>query len=158
MLCDGERVALGEGDDPLSAPTDGKAEKFPSDRIHAAIRLAVENDAHGPHESPLLITVPLILLSIGAIFAGYLNAAPFASISEKFESFTKWVEPGAACDELHACIHGYCAYATMAAQSGTCPLFLKDGERCSEADASKTCGYFSQCADGVCTSFTAACK
>ena len=46
-------------------------------------------DAHGPHESPLLITVPLILLSIGAIFAGYLNAAPF-----KIEKFTEWVEPG----------------------------------------------------------------
>jgi NADH-quinone oxidoreductase subunit L len=48
------------------------------------------HDAHGPHESPLLITVPLILLSIGAIFAGYLNAAPF-----HLEKFTEWVEPGA---------------------------------------------------------------
>jgi NADH-quinone oxidoreductase subunit L len=46
-------------------------------------------DAHGPHESPLLITVPLIILSIGAIFAGYLNAAPF-----HWEKFTEWVEPG----------------------------------------------------------------
>ena len=51
---------------------------------------AGHGDAHGPHESPLLITVPLILLSIGAIFAGYLNAAPF-----HWEKFTEWVEPGA---------------------------------------------------------------
>ena len=47
-------------------------------------------NGHGPHESPLLITVPLILLSIGAMFAGYLNAAPF-----HWEKFTEWVEPGA---------------------------------------------------------------
>ena len=46
--------------------------------------------AHGPHESPLLITVPLMILSVGAIFAGYLNAAPF-----HLEKFTEWVEPGA---------------------------------------------------------------
>jgi NADH-quinone oxidoreductase subunit L len=56
----------------------------------AAAHDAGHSDAHGPHESPLLITVPLILLSIGAIFAGYLNAAPF-----HWEKFTEWVEPGA---------------------------------------------------------------
>jgi NADH-quinone oxidoreductase subunit L len=54
--------------------------------------------AHGPHESPALITVPLILLAIGAIFAGYLNAAPF-----KLEKFTEWVQPagGKFFPELH---------------------------------------------------------
>jgi NADH-quinone oxidoreductase subunit L len=57
---------------------------------HDAHADAGHGDAHGPHESPLLITVPLILLSIGAIFAGYLNAAPF-----HLEKFTEWVEPGA---------------------------------------------------------------
>ncbi|MGD9792869.1 MAG: NADH-quinone oxidoreductase subunit L, partial [Acidimicrobiia bacterium] len=46
--------------------------------------------AHGPHESPWQITLPLLLLSIGAIGAGYLNAA-FLEI----EKFTEWVEPGA---------------------------------------------------------------
>jgi NADH-quinone oxidoreductase subunit L len=57
---------------------------------HADAGHGDHGDAHGPHESPLLITVPLILLSIGAIFAGYLNAAPF-----HLEKFTEWVEPGA---------------------------------------------------------------
>jgi NADH-quinone oxidoreductase subunit L len=50
---------------------------------------AAVHGAPGPHESPWQITVPLVLLGIGAIFAGYLNAAPF-----KIEKFTKWVQPG----------------------------------------------------------------
>ena len=45
---------------------------------------------HGPHESPALITVPLIILATLAIGSGLLNAVPFG---EKFEKFTKWVEP-----------------------------------------------------------------
>ena len=60
-----------------------------ADHGHDAHADTGHGDAHGPHESPLLITVPLILLSIGAIFAGYLNAAPF-----HWEKFTEWVEPG----------------------------------------------------------------
>jgi NADH-quinone oxidoreductase subunit L len=51
---------------------------------------AGHGDAHGgPHESEWQITVPLILLAIGAVFAGYLNAAAF-----HIEKFTEWVEPG----------------------------------------------------------------
>ena len=58
---------------------------------HALVAMADDHGAaHGPHESPLLITVPLMILSVGAIFAGYLNAAPF-----HLEKFTEWVEPGA---------------------------------------------------------------
>jgi NADH-quinone oxidoreductase subunit L len=44
------------------------------------------HDAHaGPHESPALITVPLVILAVLALTAGYLNAAPF-----KIEKFTEW--------------------------------------------------------------------
>jgi NADH-quinone oxidoreductase subunit L len=66
---------------------------------HAASHGDDHGAAHGPHESPLLITVPLMILSVGAIFAGYLNAAPF-----HLEKFTEWVEPGAGkfFPELHA--------------------------------------------------------
>jgi NADH-quinone oxidoreductase subunit L len=48
-------------------------------------------DAHaGPHESEWQITLPLVLLAIGAVAAGWLNMAkPF-----HFEKFTEWVEPG----------------------------------------------------------------
>ncbi|MFM8793899.1 MAG: NADH-quinone oxidoreductase subunit L [Acidimicrobiales bacterium] len=50
-----------------------------------------DHGAHaGPHESPALITVPLILLAALAIGSGLLNAVPFG---ESFEKFTHWVEP-----------------------------------------------------------------
>jgi NADH-quinone oxidoreductase subunit L len=78
-----------------------------ADHAHAAV--AVDHDAHaahgddhgaahGPHESPALITVPLVILAVGAIFAGYLNAAPF-----HWEKFTEWVQPagGKFFPELH---------------------------------------------------------
>ncbi|MCU1365543.1 MAG: nuoL, partial [Ilumatobacteraceae bacterium] len=53
------------------------------------------HDAHsGPHESPALITVPLVILAFLAVVAGYLNAAPF-----KIEKFTEWVT--AAGDGVH---------------------------------------------------------
>ena len=45
---------------------------------------------HGPHESPALITVPLVILAALAIGSGLLNAVPFG---HSFEKFTKWVEP-----------------------------------------------------------------
>jgi NADH-quinone oxidoreductase subunit L len=59
------------------------------------------HDAHGhdqahagPHESPPLITVPLIILAVLAVVSGFLNAAPF-----KIENFTEWVQP--ALDKVH---------------------------------------------------------
>jgi NADH-quinone oxidoreductase subunit L len=53
------------------------------------------DDAHaGPHESPALITVPLIILAVLALISGYLNAAAF-----KIENFTEWVQP--ALDNIH---------------------------------------------------------
>ena len=56
---------------------------------HAVAAHGGHDDAQaGPHESPWLITVPLLVLAVGAALAGYLNAAPF-----KIEKFTKWVEP-----------------------------------------------------------------
>jgi NADH-quinone oxidoreductase subunit L len=49
------------------------------------------HDAHaGPHESPALITVPLVLLGVLAVFSGYLNAVPPPF---KWEFFLEWAEP-----------------------------------------------------------------
>ncbi len=51
-----------------------------------------EYRGHGhPHESPPAITVPLIVLAIGSVGAGFLNAAPFG-----LEKFTEWFDPGVA--------------------------------------------------------------
>ena len=61
------------------------------------------HDAHassGPHESGLLITVPLIILSVLALSSGFLNATPFG---ESWERMKLWVEPrhSAFAPELH---------------------------------------------------------
>ena len=52
------------------------------------------SDAHaGPHESGVLITGPIAILAVLAIFAGLFNATPFGS---SWEYLKKWVEPRAA--------------------------------------------------------------
>ncbi len=43
---------------------------------------------HAPSESPWQMTVPLIILGTCAVFAGWLNAAPF-----HFEPMSKWLDP-----------------------------------------------------------------
>jgi NADH-quinone oxidoreductase subunit L len=47
---------------------------------------------HGPHESPPLITVPLIILASLAVVVGWINL-PWGPLREKF---LDWVEPRAA--------------------------------------------------------------
>jgi len=54
------------------------------------------HDSHAaaaPHESGLLITVPLMILAVLALSSGFLNATPFG---EKWELIKKWVEPSSA--------------------------------------------------------------
>ncbi|MEI8321700.1 MAG: NADH-quinone oxidoreductase subunit L [Actinomycetes bacterium] len=58
---------------------------------------------HGPHESNLLITVPLMILATLALGAGLFNATPFG---ESWERMTKWVEPRSVvvADMAHASV------------------------------------------------------
>jgi len=62
------------------------------------------HDAHdthsAPHESNLLITIPLMLLAALALGSGFLNAPPFG---KSWERLSKWVEPHASAlwPELH---------------------------------------------------------
>jgi len=44
--------------------------------------------APAPHESPWQMTLPLVILAVGALFGGWLNAAPF-----HFEPLGEWLEP-----------------------------------------------------------------
>jgi len=51
-----------------------------------------EYRGHGhPHESPRAMTVPLIVLSVFSVGAGFVNASAF-----DIEKFTEWVEPTVA--------------------------------------------------------------
>jgi NADH-quinone oxidoreductase subunit L len=51
------------------------------------------HDTHrGPHESGVLITAPIAILAVLAIFSGLFNATPFG---ESWEYMKKWVEPRA---------------------------------------------------------------
>jgi NADH-quinone oxidoreductase subunit L len=62
------------------------------------------HDAHSastPHESGLLITVPLMILAVLALSSGFLNATPFG---ESWERMKLWVEPRPAevIEETHS--------------------------------------------------------
>jgi NADH-quinone oxidoreductase subunit L len=57
---------------------------------HADVHGHDDHASHGPRESGLLITGPLMILAVLALSSGFLNATPFG---EKFELLKKWVEP-----------------------------------------------------------------
>jgi NADH-quinone oxidoreductase subunit L len=59
-----------------------------------------------PEESPKVITVPLIILSVFAVLAGFLNAAAI-----HVEKFAEWVEPRVSFPEL---VHPAFDYPTAA--------------------------------------------
>jgi NADH-quinone oxidoreductase subunit L len=55
-------------------------------------RVAREVAAH-IHESPPAMTVPLVLLAVGGVFAGWLGVPRAWNLSERFYAFEKWLEP-----------------------------------------------------------------
>jgi NADH-quinone oxidoreductase subunit L len=79
--------ALAEGQAPEGPGYDDHA----ADLGHAGDHGGAHEDhgAHeGPHESNWLITVPLVVLAVGALVAGFLQAPAF-----NIEKFKEWVEP-----------------------------------------------------------------
>ena len=74
------------------------------------------HDDHGhaqPHESGALITIPLVVLSVLAVFSGLFNATPFG---ESWEYMKKWVEPRAVVVEVVAPGGPGAAFAPLAAE------------------------------------------
>jgi len=73
--------------------------------------------AHHIHESPRVMTIPLIVLAVGSVFAGYLGVPAWLHGSNQFEH---WLEPvieplpGAAAEEAH---YSHAFEAGMAAVS-----------------------------------------
>jgi NADH-quinone oxidoreductase subunit L len=56
------------------------------------------------HESPAVMTIPLYILTVGAVFAGFLGFPHLHGLPESLHAFTNWLEPvfhhgGAAVEE-----------------------------------------------------------
>lgn len=83
-----EPVAVGAAVNTLDEPSSGHP--------HAAT-------AHPPHESVWMMTAPLVVLSVGAIFGGLLNL-PFVDDESKFLS--RWLEPVVGEAEHHLTLSG----------------------------------------------------
>src|SRR5262249_6654236 len=58
-------------------------------------RVSPEAAAH-IHESPASMTVPLALLAVGSVFAGWLGTPKLWNLSENFRAFERWLEPAFA--------------------------------------------------------------
>src|SRR3954452_10968495 len=92
----GERHPAPAGHDAPSAETSDAAQRHDEGRspraedlhtTHAHHDHGHEARDHVPHESPWIMLIPLIVLSIGALFAGLIFAGPF--IGHDFEHFWK---------------------------------------------------------------------
>jgi len=64
-------------------------------------RVAPEVAAH-IHESPATMTVPLVLLAGGGVFAGWLAVPHAWSLFERFHGFEHWLEPAFASAAVEA--------------------------------------------------------
>jgi NADH-quinone oxidoreductase subunit L len=56
------------------------------------------------HESPAAMTVPLTILALGSVFAGWLGTPKLWNLGENFRAFEKWLEPAfasAAVEAIH---------------------------------------------------------
>ncbi|MFZ9394011.1 MAG: NADH-quinone oxidoreductase subunit L [Ilumatobacteraceae bacterium] len=140
----GEHHDDGHGDDHAGAHDDHSH----GDHAHAdhhgadAPHDSHHGDSHGPHESPALITVPLIILAALAIGSGLLNAVPFG---HSFENFTKWVEPRVEVISptgLATVVGGPGASRTAAEEEG-------DGHSTEEGHHDSPCGKETP-KDGIC--------
>ena len=64
------------------------------------------------HESPAAMTVPLMLLAIGSVLAGWLGTPKLWNLAENFRAFEKWLEPAFASAAVEATKEGEHAAST----------------------------------------------
>ena len=64
------------------------------------------------HESPAAMTVPLMLLAIGSVLAGWLGTPKLWNLAENFRAFEKWLEPAFASAAVEATREGEHAAST----------------------------------------------
>ena len=69
-------------------------------------RVSAEAAAH-VHESPATMTVPLVVLAIGSVLAGWLGVPKaWTLFSDAFRGFEKWLEPAFASAAIEAAKEG----------------------------------------------------
>jgi NADH-quinone oxidoreductase subunit L len=68
-------------------------------------RVKPEVEAH-IHESPMSMTVPLMLLAAGSVFAGWLGTPKLWNLGEHFRAFEVWLEPSFASAAVEAAHEG----------------------------------------------------
>ena len=81
-------VAEGEAPQGPGYDDDHVADHGPTGHGDHGDHAGDHGDHRGPHESNWLITVPLVVLAVGALVAGFLQAPAF-----NIEKFKEWVEP-----------------------------------------------------------------
>ena len=64
------------------------------------------------HESPASMTVPLVLLAIGTVFAGWLGTPRLWNLGENFHAFETWLAPAFASAAAEAAKEGEHAAST----------------------------------------------
>jgi len=64
------------------------------------------------HESPAAMTVPLMLLAIGSVLAGWLGTPKLWNLADNFRAFEKWLEPAFASAAVEAAKEGEHAAST----------------------------------------------
>ncbi len=68
-------------------------------------RMSAEVEAH-VHESPPSMTVPLMLLAVGSVLAGWLGTPKLWNLGESFHLFERWLEPAFASAAVEAVKEG----------------------------------------------------
>ena len=83
---------VGHGGEPAAVPAGGSTPGDPAAGEHG------EHGAHGaePHESPWIMTLPLVVLAVLATLGGAINL-PF---SDQTEYLARWLEPVVGANEL----------------------------------------------------------
>jgi NADH-quinone oxidoreductase subunit L len=82
-------------------------------------RVSPEVEVH-IHESPPSMTVPLIALAVGSVFAGYIGFPKFLSEGKYLQGFEHWLEPAfasAAVEAAKEAAHGASIEGILAAIS-----------------------------------------
>jgi NADH-quinone oxidoreductase subunit L len=78
---------------PVDAHAHGQAQRKEHEVSHGAADAATAV-WHGPHESPRAMTVPLVALAIGAVFAGFVGIPAALGGGNTFEQFLEPSLPG----------------------------------------------------------------